>query len=1571
MDDEDWVFVNNNDHESLNLSSEIKYYESLLAAERLPAISSPLCLDCRSVRCRTCSYMKTEQSLTELRNDEEILKNIKTVKVGVMPDGTDKFAIHVNFLENSKLKLADAFDTVHDNRAQIEASTIKLIEKLKSLNLLPQFMDRVSDTQKKGAIALCDPKLGGDSKKLYDSMDGLPKTYNRLNLALSPSKSTAVRLLNDTTTKGIRNISINQCMADSSKLLNNLSSVYRVWAFHEFCLSADISKCFYSVYATPNWNSVRRLIWFLEKDLDYILKNPPQNYKHKLVSYVYKVISMGDKLSPSVIEILLKRIVAEFLNSSGNEASGRVLAMHRLIDDIKTSSRTKEERDKIVKDILFALQKFSFKVKECFLERQGDILTNKTESEEKEVQESSIGFGLEWNFTEDVCRQIFKLYPGRKTRGANLGETLEQTDLNQIKIGKEFLARIIGEMFDLSFRFSGIFVVAGKELFSRLCSIVSPEKSGWKEIINKTDHPQLTLEIVTFCREIIFGNKNLLPFRRYCLASTENIKRLLVLTDGGGMFYSAWMAMVVQDERGTVSTQLIMGKNKTSKASIPENEYLGKCLGVQMSAQLVAEVDYLQTIELQIACLGDSAQNSFYLSETHHFSKPLMQRLTNEIQRAMNMTIELNPKITYLHGWIDGKRNSADFLSKSFLNVNAPVGHLTEMANSVEFREGYEEYKTDTCLKNIFLTVTKDTYCYKPLPISKEDKLKPKVPQPETLHLSGEARVPSMDDDLLTQYYLYKESQSTDDPYLIDSLENQRFQEEITLEYSQLGEKRIIDPTTVDLDTTIIHPTSSASATNDFTIQDLTKHGAQELIKDLQEHLYTLEKDSENLWLNNAEADILPQPLPQSVSEQADPTETILENFIPQAERLHHNLIKRTDLGTAAGISTKSDRDQLSTFLAENLYKEVIFNKAEKAKYDNLVNKFNHMPSLLTVVQYALTFVTRCKKAFLDKKVCEARSFLILVRMSQQFYEIPNVNYGRINCHGLLFSHCRFGWLDQSTLNSSMHNVPIIDSKDRLTHLLTIRAHEVSIAGILNCRTARSTFLALRTGKFPILPTQPNVSIAAVMRTCISCRQKRDTKYFAPLGRSRSVRLLVSEPRPRLWEHLSADSLGPFTLQKPRCQMQTRNSSYEKVFVLLIYDVVYRCINLVELEDYSFAAVEIALERHLTQNHQIPSSLTVDAAATLGDALVGPLLTKFAIKHKGRNFPIPAVVAVAAGAQHRNVSESRTREIKQLLGGIFKRRDLTGSCIVPRQKFYLILESVMKIVNSRVYSGVLKHDSSPLCPLDLLQPSQYHDPLSILEYYGNTNNHDDDMVGDTLSFAVEVLKQSIFEEYGFNAKNFQGNSKLRGGISPKENDLVIYSPRESFFKRAVVIKIISPTNIKISLLVIRNTDGSGILGTRVVHPSQLALLHRPGESEEYKNATQGMNATNPSTQQQSKLNKDNSMNNDAELIYQIYLGKLGIQKLPHKELDKSPDHSPDTTEREDINMDLYLPTQTPHNMENTQLATQINPAPNEPAPAPPVRKTKGKGKQKLPNPVPARQQPSRQSKTKFYKNLMK
>ena len=195
--------------------------------------------------------------------------------------------------------------------------------------------------------------------------------------------------------------------------------------------------------------------------------------------------------------------------------------------------------------------------------------------------------------------------------------------------------------------------------------------------------------------------------------------------------------------------------------------------------------------------------------------------------------------------------------------------------------------------------------------------------------------------------------------------------------------------------------------------------------------------------------------------------------------------------------------------------------------------------------------------------------------------------------------------------------------------------------------------------------------------------------------------------------------------------------------------------------------------------------------------------------------------------------------------------------------------------------------------------------MSILETYAKSDIHECDIVSATLNEAVAVIKQSILEESGYKANHFKGLNAMRGGTNPKVNDMVIYCPRESFFKRAVVTEIISDTNIRISLLVLRNKDGSGLLGSRVVHPSQLALLHRPNEHDDCMNKDKnGMPVASQKGKSAIKNNKIDAFQTDSELIYQIYLSSIGLQEMP---IDQ-PSQQPSDHEVVDEDEIIYLPS---------------------------------------------------------------
>ena len=1427
--------------ETALMSAEIQALERLMEVERLPAVVGPKCVECRNYKCKTCTYLASDQSFEELANDELYLNQMTLKEEGKLADGSPRYRIYVDFLENPKIRLSDAFDIVETNRHAILHSSINLIEKMKKWKLLDDFQDRLEKTISQGALAWCDKRLGGEAAKLYNVHEGLEKNYNRLNIMRSSEKSTKLRIVSDTTTLGIRKLSVNQTMAPSSKLLCNLATVNRKFCFHQYAFSTDISAAFFSLRTTKRWNSVRRLVYFQRKDLEFVKKNNPEKYRHLLFDLIYTATSMGDSLSPAALELCLRRIIAKHLQEIGEDAAAECLANSRLVDDCKNSYRRAEERDHVAKKIIEGLEKYSFKIKELFFEgckgdlMQKPILTNLTQAEQTEVEEGagiSKGFGYYWTYQTDELRHCFSLFPLKKLRGAQTGPPLEEWDLEKIPMTKTTLSRLNGQLFDITLRWSGVLNVAAKVLFSQMCEAAGPDPAAWHKELSQT-HPELREQFLTWCREIIFAKQNLKPYLRYALGATEEIVRIVVVVDGGQRFHAVWLALVVKEKSGNLTTRFIQAKSRTGGQTVPQNEALARALGVQLVVQWVFEIHYLQEGHLEIVVVGDSFQNTHYWSPTHHFKNPLFQRLISESRRAMQAAIEKNEKIEFHHVWLPSEFLSADFISKSFLNVNGEVGHLTQIINSDHFRNGYPIYQTEELKKDTFLVVADGVFEYTPLKMPA--KAKPGEPR-EPAESGFNSRLDTVDYE--THLRL---------------LELEDCQQWVELDL----------PTEFNLE----HDNLEYLPKEDLKSQDEGNSNAETQGYDPDEPV------------NGASE-------PEMASSEDDDD---FSEYLPR--RTKRDLTTKIGLGSVAGSAEQPDRKLLEPDESENC--ERIFNDNEKESYDSLVNNCSKFETALQAVANVLSFIARLRKQDIQSTSLKGRAFIILVKESQTFYPVKIEDSQRIEAGGITFSNFRYSWLDIEA-SEQIINAPIIASEDRFCFLVIKASHVTTIAGFKTCRTGRSTFLQSRIAEYPIIPSNPRSILKAVRKSCFSCKKKNPVRFLTPLGRSRWIRLLQSKPQPKIFEHLSMDILGPWRVESGKRKTETRLTTiYDKVWVLGIYDVIFRVVDFYELQSYSFEEVNNAMERHLTTHGSFCLSLVVDSGSQLSEELLAPVLQKAAMRMKK---PLPAIIQLGVGQQARSQIESRVEECKNLWKEIFKNHKDSP---IPRSEFLLTLAEVKTILHSRPYADILNGDSSIMCPLNLIRPAGNFDCIANLNRYSRKGQYAGKPFAELLTTkAIEALRESIIAENQYNQRFFGARVwGARGRVSPEEGDICLFTPNETTFKLAQITKIQSQSNIQIRTLLIRTKDGGGQAGLRTVHSNQLSLLYRENEEEDFKNGLCGMPELQPHVSKANKADKTKSLESDRALFLQIFKKRVGIQANVH-----------DTTNEEDEDVDDGITT---------------------------------------------------------------
>nr|XP_054757158.1 uncharacterized protein LOC129263265 [Lytechinus pictus] len=180
-------------------------------------------------------------------------------------------------------------------------------------------------------------KLSEDESRTYAG----PVHYVSHHAVIRPDKkSTPVRIVFN---------SLNDYWMKGPNFLNRLFGVLLIFRQHEVALCADISKMYHMVMIPEEDQQVHRFLW---RSLD-------QNRKPDV--YVMKVVTFGDKPSPAMAQMALRKTAEEGADKYPEAASA--IKKDTYMDGICVSVPTVAEAEKLSSDIDKVLADRGFKVK--------------------------------------------------------------------------------------------------------------------------------------------------------------------------------------------------------------------------------------------------------------------------------------------------------------------------------------------------------------------------------------------------------------------------------------------------------------------------------------------------------------------------------------------------------------------------------------------------------------------------------------------------------------------------------------------------------------------------------------------------------------------------------------------------------------------------------------------------------------------------------------------------------------------------------------------------------------------------------------------------------------------------------------------------------------------------------------------------------------------------------------------------------------------------------------------------------------------------------------------------------
>ena len=175
-----------------------------------------------------------------------------------------------------------------------------------------------------------------------------PEWYLPLQAVFTPERTTKVRLVFDSSSKGHDGLSLNDYLEKGPNFINSLLDVLAAWRWDEVAFTGDVRKMFNQILVHPEDQVYHRFLW-------------RSNTRDKPTVYQWLRLNFGDKPAPDVATNAINTL-AKLSNAEFPEAAGE-LRQHVYVDDIGGSRETVSKAKQIISHIDAVLAKGNFQIK--------------------------------------------------------------------------------------------------------------------------------------------------------------------------------------------------------------------------------------------------------------------------------------------------------------------------------------------------------------------------------------------------------------------------------------------------------------------------------------------------------------------------------------------------------------------------------------------------------------------------------------------------------------------------------------------------------------------------------------------------------------------------------------------------------------------------------------------------------------------------------------------------------------------------------------------------------------------------------------------------------------------------------------------------------------------------------------------------------------------------------------------------------------------------------------------------------------------------------------------------------
>ena len=550
-----------------------------------------------------------------------------------LENGKKQFVVGYSFEDCPKEVFLPELSNKEPATKQARKSISKMIDEIG--------LEKVSDMYQRGVKEGAFEILTEDEAKVVLAK---PHSFVYQQIAHNPkSKTTPLRHITNPSNynkKAFSSLNMNQAMPPNlqNKLIWALSA-FTIWAVP---YSADISHAYRCFLVKPEHQVFQLMVGF-----DFAQKN----WQDHPILVKLKTLLYGAAQSGAILENSIRKYVAPTVT---DPIAKFILTYLRLVDNILSSFRTKDEWIRVATVINEVLSEYSLDLKNI-----GETTMEFTDNWNNDDWLDII-FGYIWDKKKDLLQPNIKFNLYGKRAGKELGPSVDIEPPIPSQWTKRKALRVAMQKYDPRGLSSAPFEMLVKLTYREICQVMGSNED--QPIVQVSES---LANKVNEAMGILFTINQILPFVRGMAELGDTIITIIVSKDGSLVGFSAAVHVICLKKTGKIYSNIFRCMSKLHIASVPLNEAKGFVLAARMLEDflpiLFIHMTPEEVADLKIIVIGDNipVQQCFQSPSPDTLIRNAMQKATTLFKALSEIN---NVKVAI--GFIEGKSNPADIGSK-------------------------------------------------------------------------------------------------------------------------------------------------------------------------------------------------------------------------------------------------------------------------------------------------------------------------------------------------------------------------------------------------------------------------------------------------------------------------------------------------------------------------------------------------------------------------------------------------------------------------------------------------------------------------------------------------------------------------------------------------------------------------------------------------------------------------------------------------------------------------------------------------------------------------------------------